>query len=723
MLQILQSLKSGETILAEVPAPKVRKGSLLIATGTTLVSAGTERMLVDFGKSGWIQKARSQPDKVKAVIDKIKVDGLKPTLQAVQSKLDQPLPMGYCNVGTVLDTGSDISKGAFKQGDRVVSNGHHAEFVCIPKNLCCRIPEKVSNEEAAFTVVGAIGLQGIRLLKPTLGESVVVTGLGLIGLLCIQMLRANGCRVLGIDFDSSKCELARSFGAEVVDLSKGEDPVSKANTWSEGRGVDGVLITASTKSNDPVHQAALMSRKRGRILLVGVVGLELSRADFYEKELSFQVSCSYGPGRYDPRYEEEGVDYPLPYVRWTEQRNFEAFLHLLAEKQINLKPLITHRFKLKEALKAYQTVGDKEGIGILIEYPETNVTLSSNALVRSVTLDKTTRKAVSSVSCGVIGAGNFTRQVLLPALAKTGAHLQHIISSGGVSSADLGRKFGFAQAGTDAGSLFNDPSTNLIAITTRHNTHATLVREALKTEKAVFVEKPLCLNREELDAIQEDYQSAKNPFLMVGFNRRFAPLTQTLNELLKSKSDPKSFIYTVNAGHIPTDHWTQHPEIGGGRLLGEACHFIDLIRFLAASPIENATVHYAQTPGAGSMDTFSIHLTLADGSLGTVHYFANGSKSFPKERLDIFCGGSVLQLDNFRTLQGYEWQGFSKQKSSGQDKGHELEMQSIITSLTEGQPAPIPFSEIIEVTNVSLALAESGSYSAYRSSKTPSQQK
>lgn len=714
MLQILQSLKSGETILAEVPAPKVRKGSLLIATGTTLVSAGTERMLVDFGKSGWIQKARSQPDKVKAVIDKIKVDGLKPTLQAVQSKLDQPLPMGYCNVGTVLDTGSDISKGAFKQGDRVVSNGHHAEFVCIPKNLCCRIPEKVSNEEAAFTVVGAIGLQGIRLLKPTLGESIVVTGLGLIGLLCIQMLRANGCRVMGIDFDSSKCELARTFGAEVVDLSKGEDPVSKANKWTGGRGVDGVLITASTKSNDPVHQAALMSRKQGRILLVGVVGLELSRADFYEKELSFQVSCSYGPGRYDPRYEEEGVDYPLPYVRWTEQRNFEAFLHLLEEKQINLKPLITHRFKLKEALKAYQTVGDKEGIGILIEYPETNATLSSTELARSVTLVKATRKAVSSVSCSVIGAGNFTRQVLLPALAKTGTHLQHIISSGGVSSADLGRKFGFAQAGTDAGPLFNDPSTNLIAITTRHNTHAALVREALKSEKAVFVEKPLCLNREELDAIQEDYQSAKNPFLMVGFNRRFAPLTQTLHDLLKSRSDPKSFIYTVNAGYIPPDHWTQHPEIGGGRLLGEACHFIDLIRFLAASPIENATVQYAQTPGAGSMDTFSIQLTLANGSLGTVHYFANGCKNFPKERLDVFCGGSVLQLDNFRTLQGYGWQGFSKQKSSGQDKGHEMEMQSIITSLTEGQPAPIPFSEIIEVTDVSLALAESGRYSAHR---------
>ena len=712
MLQILQSLKSGETILAEVPAPEVRKGSVLIATSSTLVSAGTERMLVDFGKSGWIQKARSQPDKVKAVIDKIKVDGLKPTIQAVQSKLDQPLPMGYCNVGTVLDTASDISKSEFNVGDRVVSNGHHAEFVCIPKNLCCRIPDNVPDEEAAFTVVGAIGLQGIRLLNPTLGESVVVTGLGLIGLLCVQMLRANGCRVLGIDFDSSKCELAKSFGAEVVDLSKGEDPISKANAWSHGRGVDGVLITASTKSNDPVHQAALMSRKRGRIVLVGVVGLELSRADFYEKELSFQVSCSYGPGRYDSRYEEEGIDYPLPFVRWTEQRNFEAFLHLLAEKRIDLTPLITHRYKLREALKAYEAVGDKEGVGILIEYPAENSTLKSSELVRSVTLGTATRDPISNVSCSVIGAGNFTRQVLLPALSQTGIEFQNIISSGGVSSADLGRKFGFTKAGTDSAELFKDPSTNLIAITTRHNTHAPLVREALKADKAVFVEKPLCLNRGELNAIKEDYETAKNPFLMVGFNRRFAPLIQTLNKLLKSKSDPKSFIYTVNAGSIPPDHWTQHPEIGGGRLLGEACHFIDLIRYLAASPIENATVHYAQAPGADSMDTFSIQLTFADGSLGTVHYFANGSKSFPKERMDVFCAGSVLQLDNFRTLQGYGWQGFSRQKSSNQDKGHEKEMQSLVSALEEGQPAPIPIDEIIEVTDVSLALVESGCYTS-----------
>ncbi|MDB4609514.1 bi-domain-containing oxidoreductase [Verrucomicrobia bacterium] len=711
MLQILQSIKSGETLLAEVPAPKARKGSLLIATRCTLVSAGTERMLVDFGKSGWIQKARSQPDKVKAVIDKIKVDGLKPTLQAVQSKLDQPLPMGYCNVGIVLDTGSGILASEFSKGDRVVSNGQHAEFVCIPRNLCCRIPELVSDEEAAFTVVGAIGLQGIRLLKPTLGESLVVTGLGLIGLLCVQMLRANGCRVLGIDFDSSKCELAKSFGAEVVDLSKGEDPISKANAWSSGRGVDGVLITASTKSNDPVHQAAQMSRKRGRIVLVGVVGLELSRADFYEKELSFQVSCSYGPGRYDSKYEEEGIDYPLPFVRWTEQRNFEAFLHLLAEKQIDLAPLITHRFKLRETLKAYETVGGKEGVGILIEYPSKNSALKSSDLVRSINLDTIKRGPLSQISCSVIGAGNFTRQVLLPALSKTGIGLQTIISSGGVSSADLGRKFGFAQAGTDTHTLFKDDATNLVAITTRHNSHASLVKEALKSGKAVFVEKPLCLNREELDTIKKDHKSASSPFLMVGFNRRFAPLIQTLDKLLQSKSDPKSFIYTINAGFIPPDHWTQHPEVGGGRLLGEGCHFIDLIRFLAACPIQKASVQYSQSPGAGSMDTFSVQLSFADGSHGTVHYFANGSKSFPKERLEVFCGGGVLQLDNFRTLQGFGWHGFSKQKSSSQDKGHEQEMQSLVNALKNGNSSPIPFEDIVEVTEVCLALVETREYS------------
>ena len=618
--------------------------------------------------------------------------------------------MGYCNVGSVLEVGGGITGREFSVGDRVVSNGHHAEFVCVPKNLCCRVPEGVSDEEASFTVVGAIGLQGIRLLQPTLGESVVVTGLGLIGLLCVQMLRANGCRVLGVDFDASKCALARSFGAETVDLSKGEDPVAKAMAWSQGRGVDGVLITASTKSNEPVHQAALMSRKRGRIVLVGVVGLELSRADFYEKELSFQVSCSYGPGRYDGQYEDKGIDYPLPYVRWTEQRNFEAFLELLSRKALDLSSLITHRFELRDALKAYETVGNKEGIGIVIQYPAENRCVDSGRLNRSITLGTAAGRRAGKVSCSVIGAGNFTRQVLLPALAQTSAKLQSIVSSGGVTAADLGRKFHFERAGTDARASIQDSDTHLLAVTTRHNTHASFVRDALQSGKAVFVEKPLCLQRSELDAIVQDYKAAKEPFVMVGFNRRFAPLVRSMVPLLRASSEPKAFVYTVNAGFIPADHWTQDPAIGGGRLLGEGCHFIDLLRFLADAPIQSAQVHYTQPSGANSMDTFSIQMAFADGSVGTVHYFANGSKSFPKERLEVFCGGGVLQLDNFRTLQGFGWKGFSKQKSSGQDKGHHQELKAVVEALEQGKTAPIPFGEIVEVTDVSLALVESGEY-------------
>lgn len=710
MLQILQNLRSGETMLADVPAPKGLPGTLLIASHSSLVSAGTERMLVDFGKSGWIQKARSQPDKVRDVIAKIKVDGLKSTINAVQAKLDQPLPMGYCNVGSVIYVGNRISKSEFSIGDRVVSNGNHAEFVCVPKNLCCKIPEGVSDDEASFAVVGAIGLQGIRLLNPTIGESVVVVGLGLIGLLCVQMLRANGCRVMGIDFDTSKCELAKSFGAETVDLSSGADPVSHAMTWTKGRGVDGVLITASTKSNEPVHQAAHMSRKRGRIVLVGVVGLELSRADFYEKELSFQVSCSYGPGRYDVQYEEKGIDYPLPYVRWTEQRNMEAFLQLIASKSVDLAPLITHRFSLNDALKAYQAVSKKEGIGLLIQYPESNRHVPEKDLNRLVELKSEGKDSLSKVVCGVIGAGSFTRQVLLPSIGRTSASMHAIVSCGGVTASDLGRKFGFNQAGTDASNVISDPGNNLLLITTRPNTHASFVRDGLKAGKAVFVEKPLCLTRSELDAITTDYQSCDAPFVMVGFNRRFAPLTQTLKQCLEANSEVKSFIYTVNAGYIPPDHWMQDPEIGGVRLLAEGCHFIDLLRYLVGRSIESAKVSYTIPSGVDTQDTFSIQLSFSDGSIGTVHYFANGSKSFPKERLEVFCGGGVLQLDNFRTLHGYGWKGFSKQKSAGQDKGHNDELKAVVDALEQGKPAPIPFDEIVEVTDISLALVESGKY-------------
>ena len=759
MKQVLQNLGSGETLLVDVPCPGGRVGSLLIQTQASLVSIGTEKMLIDFGKAGWVEKARKQPDKVRQVFNKIKTDGLLPTIEAVRSKLDQPIPLGYSNVGVVLDPGGDES--GFERGHRVVSNGPHAEVVCVPKNLCVKIPDEVTDAEAAFTVVGAIGLQGIRLLQPTLGEAVVVTGLGLIGLLTVQLLRAHGCRVLGIDFDSTKCALARSFGAETVDLSKGEDPVSIAEGFSRGRGVDAVLITASTQSNEPVHQAALMCRKRGRIVLVGVVGLELSRADFYEKELSFQVSCSYGPGRYDQDFELKGRDYPFGLVRWTEQRNFEAVLDMMETKRIDVRPLISHRYPIEEALKAYENVGTGKALGIILEYGsgtgegEGSLPANSRESTRIRTgLEQTVRlKPPSSdfptaelrhltsgrPTIGLIGAGNFTGLVLLPALGKTGARLKSIASSGGVTGTHFGRKFGFELSTTDTDSIFDDPEINTVIITTRHNSHAKYVAAALKAGKHVYVEKPLCLTREELEGIgkffptnlresarmQEDLstdshrlglgtssgvgdlpanlrESPRMPFLMVGFNRRFAPQVVRMKGLMDSVREPKTLIMTVNAGAIPAEHWTQNPEVGGGRIVGEGCHFVDLLRFLVGTRIVQVQASKIGSRGAGLVENDKVTMTLGfeDGSMGTIHYFANGHKSFAKERLEIFAAGRVLQLDNFRKLTGYGWPGFSKMNLWNQDKGHRAEMRALVEAIEAGKPSPIPFNELEEVTRV-----------------------
>ena len=427
MKQVLQNIANGETNVVDVPCPQSKSGNILISTSKTLVSAGTERMLIDFGKASYIDKARQQPDKVKMVLEKIKTDGLAPTIDAVRSKLDQPLPLGYCNVGVVLDNGGT----SFEVGTRVVSNGHHAEVVRVPKNLCAKVPDSVSDEAASFTVLGAIALQGIRLVKPTLGECVVVTGLGLIGLMTVQLLRANGCRVLGIDFDSAKCELARKLGAETVDLSQGGDPMQHAESFSRGRGVDAVIITASTKSNEPVSQAAKMCRKRGRIVLVGVVGLELSRADFFEKELTFQVSCSYGAGRYDSDYEEKGNDYPIGYVRWTEQRNFEAVLDMMASGTLDVELLISHRYSIDNALEAYQCLEDKTALGIVLDYPNAS---ESELTKRSVSLHNVQAYQASDAVCTFMGAGNYASRVLMPAFKKAGAKLDTVVTSGGAVS-------------------------------------------------------------------------------------------------------------------------------------------------------------------------------------------------------------------------------------------------------------------------------------------------
>jgi predicted dehydrogenase/threonine dehydrogenase-like Zn-dependent dehydrogenase len=710
--QILQSLKSGATEVAEVPCPTVKRGQLLIRTSRTLVSAGTERMLVEFGKAGWIEKARQQPDKVRMVLDKIRTDGLLQTFNAVRNKLDQALPMGYCNVGVVLEVGAGV-KG-FEVGDRVVSNGRHAEIVCVPVNLAAKIPDGVQDEEAVFAVLGAIALQGLRLAQPTLGEAFVVTGLGLIGLLAVQLLRAQGCRVLGIDYDRGKLDLARRFGADIVDLSAGEDPLAAAAIFSRGRGVDGVLIAAATDSSEPVHQAAVMCRKRGRIVLVGVTGLELSRADFYEKELTFQVSCSYGPGRYDVAYEEKGQDYPVGFVRWTEQRNLEAVLDMLADRRLDVKPLVTHRFRLEGAGEAYRILADGlETLGIMLEYPGSLERAESGVRVSTVQLASSQRERIEGqVVVAFIGAGNYAGAVLAPAFRAAGARLRTIASGSGVSGLHVGRRFAFEETTTATDEVFQDPSVSAVVIATRHDSHAQLVCRALQASKCVFVEKPLTIDRTGLDQIRETYSGMQargvEPFLMVGFNRRFSTHVQRLKTLLNTVKEPKVFVMTVNAGAIVPEHWTQDPFVGGGRIVGEACHFVDLLRYLAAAPIiETHATPIGQMAGtAASNDKVSITLRFADGSLGTIHYLANGHRSFPKERLEVFCAGRVLQLDNFRRLRGYGWPNFSKMNLWRQDKGNSSCVAAFVGAAKEGTGSPIPFAELLEVTEATLLADE-----------------
>ncbi len=707
MKQILQSLKNGSTEVADVPCPAAKRGHLLIRTSRTLVSVGTERMLVEFGKAGWIEKARQQPDKVRMVLDKIKTDGLVPTLEAVFNKLDQPLPLGYCNVGTVLEAGSGLV--GYAPGDRIVSNGKHAEAVCVPINLTARVPENVSDDEAAFTVLGAIALQGIRLVQPTLGETVVVTGLGLIGLVTVQLLRAHGCRVLGLDFDPEKLELAKKFGADVVNLAAGQDPVAAAQAYTRGRGVDAVIITAATKSNEPMHQAALMCRKRGRIVLVGVTGLELSRADFFEKELTFQVSCSYGPGRYDPNYEERGNDYPVGFVRWTEQRIFEAVLDMMSDGRLDVKPLISHRFRIDEAVAVYELVaGGAPSLGILLEYA--SVAAKPDADVRRTTVElpkSATAPSKPAASVSIIGSGNYATAVLIPAFKEAGARLRSVASSGGVSGLHAGRKFGFERTTTDTDGVFSDAEGNTIVISTRHDSHASMVCQALRAGKHVFVEKPIALKTEELRAIEaartEAIANGAAPIVMVGFNRRFAPHVARLKSLLSGVSGPKSFIATFNAGAIPADHWTQDRDVGGGRIIGEGCHMIDLIRFLAGERITRVTAHAMDSK---SGDTVSIDLGFADGSIGTIHYFSNGSKAFPKERVEVFAQGRVIQLDNFRKMTGFGWPGFSKLNLWRQDKGQKACAAAFVDAIASGGASPIPFEELIEVAEATIAAAD-----------------
>ena len=624
----------------------------------------------------------------------------------------------------------------------------------MPTNLCAQIPDTVTDEQATFTVLGAIGLQGIRLANPTLGEKFVVFGAGLIGLLTVQLLRASGCNVLAVDLNEQRLALAQSWGAEICNAGNG-DPVAAANAWTEGVGVDSVIITASAKTDEIVHQSAEMCRKRGRIVLVGVVGLNLRRADFYEKELSFQVSCSYGPGRYDDAYEQKGQDYPIGYVRWTEQRNFEAVLGMMASGRLDVSPLITDRVPFEDAEKAYAKIADDPSvIGVILDYDphlsgiRSTVTsefhgagitpvpssghvpvfsrgatpvesflkgplrgiqrgTAGQTQVQKRTIPTSDIRPPASVTAALIGSGNFAKMTLAPALAKTGARLKYVSArSNGAAATHIAKKYGFENATTDLDAIWKDPEVNAVFITTQHNSHASLIQQSLKAGKHIFVEKPLCIHLDELKNIVQLYQSKienrKSQILTVGFNRRFAPHIVKMKELLDTVKEPRSFIMTVNAGLIPKDHWTQDPEVGGGRIIGEAVHFVDLIRFLAGNEIVKAD---SSRMDSRAGDTVSISLSFADGSIGNIHYFANGNKSFPKERLEVFCGGKVLQLDNFRVLKGYGWKNFNKMRLWRQDKGHEAELKAFVEAVKNGGASPIPFDEIVEVTETTIRLA------------------
>lgn len=696
MKQIIQDLKSGATILEDVPVPQVKSGAVLIKTTRTLVSLGTERMLVEFGKANFISKARQQPDKVKQVIDKIHTDGLQPTIKAVFNKLGQPMPLGYCNVGRVVEVGRGVTE--FKVGDRVASNGPHAEYVCIPQNLAAKVPDEVSDEEAAFTVIGSIGLQGIRNLNPQLGETVAVIGLGLVGLVTAQLLKANGCNVIGIDFDQQKVDMAESKGIIAMNPGAGVDPVGFVQEQTNGIGADGVIITASAKTDEVIHQACEMSRKRGRIILVGVVGMNMRRDDFYKKELTFQVSCSYGAGRYDEEYEQKGHDYPLPYVRWTEKRNFQTILSTIANGGLDVKSLITEEVELENYQEIYGDMRKRGSIASIIKYPD-STELASVVKVSDKTF------AAGKGKIGIIGAGNYTSSTVVPCLNKAAAPIKYIASAGGLNAKVLAKKAGAELATSDYHEILKDKEVGMVIVTTRHNLHAKMVTEALQAGKSVFVEKPLCLNEEELDQICKAYKDAgEGVTLTVGFNRRFSPFAQKLKAMVGD--GPKNITATMNAGFIPPEMWVHDLEVGGGRIIGEACHFIDLCSYLAGSRVKAVCMNAMGENPEENTDNATILLKYENGTNAVINYFANGSKAYQKERVEVFSQERVFILDNWRKLTGYGAKGFSK-KSGSMDKGQETEFGLLADRLKNGGESLIPFDSIINTTKASFATIQS----------------
>jgi len=693
MKKLIQNLGNGKTEIIDVPKPNLGDNDVLIKTTHSLISLGTERMLVDFAKSNIISKAMKQPEKVKMVLDKIKSDGLMNTLGVVFNKLDEPISLGYCNAGIVDQVGKKVNE--FSVGDRVVSNGEHSEFVRINKNLVAKIPNDVKSEDAVFTVIGSIALQGIRLCKPTFGETIVVYGLGLIGLITVQLLKANGCNVIGVDIDEDKCKLANQFG--ITSLNPKFDDIESAIYDINKNDADGVIITASTNSNELISQSANICRKRGRIILVGVIGLDINRADFYEKEISFQVSCSYGPGRYDSNYEEKSNDYPIGFVRWTEKRNFECILESISKKSLEFEKLKPKIKQFEECDTVYDDITKSKSIATILRYKDK---------VSNVKTVKLKERKLQSRGCslGIIGSGNFTKSTILPELQKTKAQFMGISSFDGLSSTLLGKKYNFSYSTSDYLKIINDEKINTVLITTRHNTHAKIIQEALKKNKNIFVEKPLAISKKDIDEIISTYNAFPKSSLMVGFNRRFSPHATKIRHYTKNISDI-NIVATMNAGFIEKDHWVQDMEIGGGRIIGEACHFIDLCVYLTGSKVSHICMNSMGTNNLNT-DNASILLKFENGANASLNYFANGAKSYSKERVEVYFNNSTIILDNFINTKGYNIPGFKNYKSSI-DKGHKEQFKLYIDSINNNSGSIIGFEEIINVSQASIAATES----------------
>ena len=661
-------------------------------------------MLVEFAEKSLVGKARSRPDLVKQVLDKMRREGVLLTLGAAFNRLDQPMPLGYSSAGTIVALGGNMD--GFKVGQRVACAGGgyavHAEYNLVPRNLLTPLPDSVDFETAAFTTLGAIALHGFRLARPQIGENVAIIGMGLLGLLAGQIAAASGCRVLGVDVDPQRITLASSLGLAAV---LRDQAVESSQAFTSNRGFDRVIICADTASNDPVELAALISRDRACVVATGAVGLTFPRKIYYEKELSFINSRSYGPGRYDPSYEESGSDYPIGYVRWTEGRNFEAVVDLLAAHKLQVKSLITHRFPIQDAAEAYEVITGRKKepfLGVVLTYPVD--TLAGSQVVR---FDAQTSKPGGVVRLGVLGAGLYANATLLPELKQVAdTQLVDIASAGGLHAAHSARKFRFAYAASSDDEILNDPAINTIAILTRHAMHADLVVRALQAGKHVFVEKPLSIDADQLKSVVQALKAHSQSILTVGFNRRFAPLARSLERFFAGRSEPLYMHYRVNAGPIPLNHWTQDPQVGGGRIIGEGCHFVDFLTFLAGAAPASVSAIALPDNGKYFLDNVSMTFNFPDGSVGVVDYLANGDKSFPKERLEVFCGGRIAVLDDFRTLETVR-DGHKSIVKKAQDKGWKDEWLAFANSIRTGGQPPIPYEQLVGVTNATFAVMES----------------